>query len=209
MAAGLAERLALVTGTGRGIGQALALALGAAGARVVAVDVNPDGAGRTAAAIQQAGGRAQAEAVDVSNKLAAQTLLYTLLERGERLDLLVNAAHVAPASPALTLDEWEWNRTLEVNLKGVFLMSQSAARAMRQTGGGLILTIQRAAGPPHAAVWAARAGLPGLTEALAAEWAASGVRVELLPALDTAAETAAAVARRARDFFGAHGAPGV
>jgi NAD(P)-dependent dehydrogenase (short-subunit alcohol dehydrogenase family) len=194
-------RLALVTGAGRGLGQAVAQALGAAGARIVAIDINPDGAERTAQAIREAGGEARAEAVDVANKMGVQTLLYTLLEAGERLDALVNTAHVTPHSPALKLDEWEWNRTVDVNLKGAFLMSQTAARAMQATGGGLILNVQRAAGAPHAAVWAARAGLEGLTEALRAEWGAAGVAVALLPAGE-AAECAAEAVRRCRAFFG-------
>jgi NAD(P)-dependent dehydrogenase (short-subunit alcohol dehydrogenase family) len=193
-------RLALVTGAGRGVGQAVALTLGAAGARIVAIDVNPDGAERTAQAIRAEGGEAQAETVDVSNKMGVQTLLYRLLEAGERLDALVNAAQVAPHSPALKLDEWEWNRTVDVNLKGAFLMSQTTARAMQATGGGLILNVQRAAGTPHAAVWAARAGLAGLTEALAAEWAAAGVEVALLLGAD-AGECAVEAVRRCRAFF--------
>jgi NAD(P)-dependent dehydrogenase (short-subunit alcohol dehydrogenase family) len=194
-------RLALVTGAGRGSGQAAALALGAAGARVVAIDINPDGAERTAQAVREAGGEARAEAVDVANKMGVQTLLYTLLEAGERLEVLVNAAHVAPHSAALKLDEWEWNRTVDVNLKGAFLMSQTAARAMQATGGGLILNVQRAPGPPHAAVWAARAGLEGLTEALRAEWAPAGVEVRLLPAGE-AGEWGAEVVRACEAFFG-------
>ncbi len=193
-------RLILVTGAGRGTGAAIALRLGAAGARVAAIDVNPDGAARTAEAIAQAGGKAQALTADVSNKMAAQTLLYQLLEAGERLDGLVNAAHVAPSGAALTLDEWAWNRTLEVNLKGAFLMAQTAARAMKETGGGLIVNVQRPAGEAQAGVWAARAGLRGLTEALRAEWAAVGVRVELAEASDDADATAVAVAR----LFEAH-----
>src|SRR5829696_7825301 len=101
----------LVTGAGRGTGATAALALGAAGARVVAIDVNPDSAQRTADAIVAAGGRAQAATADVSNKMGAQTLLYTLLEAGDRLAGLVNAAHIAPGSAALKMDEWEWDRT--------------------------------------------------------------------------------------------------
>src|SRR5215470_6457923 len=123
--------LALVTGAGRGTGRAIALALGAAGRRVAAIDVNPDGAERTAAEL---GALGKALVADVSNKMAVQTLLYQLLEAGERLALLVNAAHVAPGSAALSMDEWEWNRTLDVNLKGAFLMAQTAARAMKETG---------------------------------------------------------------------------
>jgi NAD(P)-dependent dehydrogenase (short-subunit alcohol dehydrogenase family) len=178
----------LVTGAGRGTGEAAALALGAAGARVVAIDVNPDSAQRTAEAIVAAGGWAQAATADVSNKMGAQTLLYSLLEAGERLAGLVNAAHVAPASAALKMDEWEWNRTLDVNLKGVFLMSQTVARAMKETGGGLIVNVQRPLNAiPHAAVWAADAGLHGLTDALAAEFGEWNVRVRLVPAAEAAA----------------------
>lgn len=191
------QALVLVTGAGRGTGAAVALALGAAGARVAAIDVNPDSAERTAAAIRAAGGRAQAATVDVSNKMGAQTLLYSLLEAGDRLAGLVNAAHIAPATSALKLDEWEWNRTIDVNLKGVFLMSQTVARAMKETGGGLIVNVQRPRPTaPHAAVWAAHAGLAGLTEALAAEWAEWGVQVRLAPA-DQAAALAVAWRREA------------
>ena len=184
--------LALVTGAGRGSGRAVALALGAAGVRVAAIDVNPDAAERTAV---DSGAGATAHVADVSNKMAVQTLLYTLLEADERLALLVNAAHIAPDTPALRLDEWEWNRTLDVNLKGAFLMSQTVARAMKETGGGLILNLLHSDESAHAAVRAARAGLVGLTEALQAEWAPYAVTVEVLAAADPA-QAAAEVLRR-------------
>jgi NAD(P)-dependent dehydrogenase (short-subunit alcohol dehydrogenase family) len=178
---------AIVTGAGRGTGQAIALKLGQAGAEVVAVDVNPDSAGRAAAAIVAAGGAARAEVVDVSNKMAVQTLLYRLLEVWERIDVLVNAAHVTPHSPALKMDEWEWNRTLDVNLKSCFLMAQTAARAMQVAGGGVILNVIRPAGAAsQAGVWAARGGLLGLSDALRSEWAPLGVRVYALEVGDPA-----------------------
>ena len=186
----MSEGLTLVTGAGRGLGRAVAVALGLVGARVAVIDVNPDAAERTAAEI---GAGAAAHVVDVSNKMAIQTLLYTLLEANERLDLLVNAAQVAPATAALKLDEWEWDRTIDVNLKGTFLMSQTVARAMKEMGGGLILNLLRPPESSHAAVRAARAGLVGLTEALQAEWAPYGVRVVALDATGDSAQTAAAV----------------
>jgi D-threitol dehydrogenase (NAD+) len=181
---------ALVTGAGRGTGRAVALALGAAGARVAAVDVNPDSVQRLADDITAAGGQARPLVADVSNKLAVQTALYDLLEAWERIDLLVNAAHVAPQSGALKLDEWEWNRTLDVDLKGAFLVSQTVARAMQTTGGGLILNVIRPeAASGHAAVRAARTGLLGLTAALQEEWGAFGVRVQAVDS-DAAVEQA-------------------
>ncbi|MEP7357040.1 MAG: SDR family NAD(P)-dependent oxidoreductase [Anaerolineales bacterium] len=179
--------LALVTGAGRGTGREVALALGAAGARVVGIDVNPDAAQRTA---EQIGASALARQADISNKMAIQTLLYELLEAGERLALLVNAAHIAPRTPSLTLDEWEWNRVLDVNLKGAFLMAQTTARAMKETGGGLIINIARPAEAAPAAGSAARAGLAGLSRALAVEWGPLGVRVELVEAAGQAAAAA-------------------
>ena len=189
----MSSGLALVTGAGRGTGRAVALALGASGARVAAIDVNPDAAERTAADI---GPAATAHTADVSNKMAVQTLLYALLEADERLLLLVNAAHVAPGSGALKMDEWEWNRTVDVNLKGAFLMSQTAARAMKETGGGLIVNLIHRDDSAHAAVRAARAGLEGLTQTLQAEWAPLGVRVEALAAEADPVQTAAEVVRR-------------
>ncbi len=190
--------LALVTGAGRGMGRTVAQALGAAGVRVAAIDVNPDAAQRTAADI---GPSATAHTADVSNKMAVQTLLYALLEADERLLLLVNAAHVTPSSLALQMDEWEWNRTLDVNLKGAFLMSQTVARAMKETGGGVILNVLRPDTSGHAAVRAARAGLAGLTEALRAEWAVGGVQVAAVETTGDSAQLAAEVVRRCQNLW--------
>jgi NAD(P)-dependent dehydrogenase (short-subunit alcohol dehydrogenase family) len=199
---GLRVKIALVTGAGRGTGQAIALALGRAGAdagtpfRVVAVDVNPDAAQRTVDAIVQMGGAASAQTVDVTNKLAVQTMIYAVLEPHARVDILINAAHIAPGSPALKLDEWEWNRTVDVNLKGAFLVSQTVARAMQETGGGIILNVLRPVeASANAGVRAAREGLIGLTAALAAEWAGAGIHVEILEAADRDHTAAEAVQR--------------
>jgi NAD(P)-dependent dehydrogenase (short-subunit alcohol dehydrogenase family) len=198
--AGVTGPAALVTGAGRGAGRALALALGATGGRVAAVDVNPDAAQRTADLIGEAGGEARAETVDVANKMAVQTLLYALLEDWGRLDIVVNAARVVPGSPALKLDEWEWNRTLDVNLKGAFLVAQTAARAMAATGGGAIFNVIRAdEDAAHAGVAAARAGLVALTAALAREWAALGVEVR---AVEAGAEGEAVVREYCRRWAG-------
>src|SRR5688572_29722744 len=185
----MSAAVALVTGAGRGRGRAAALALGAAGLQVAVIDVNPDSAERVAEAIRAAGGEARAAVADVSNKMAVQTMLYDVLEAWAHIDLLVNAAHVVPQSSALKLDEWEWNRTVDVNLKGAFLVSQTVARAMQATGGGLILNVIRpAATSSHPAVRAARAGLLGLTQALAEEWGDFGISVQLIEA-ETAVES--------------------
>jgi NAD(P)-dependent dehydrogenase (short-subunit alcohol dehydrogenase family) len=87
----------------------------------------------------------------------------------------------------------------------VFLMAQTAARAMKETGGGLIVNVQRPAGEAQAGVWAARAGLKGLTEALRAEWARLGVRVELIEGEAEPEATAEAVARQFEAHFEGRG----
>lgn len=177
MSSELKNKIALVTGAGHGSGQRAARELAGAGATVVVIDLNPDAAEATASAIAAGGGSALVYTVDVSNKLAVQTMVYTLLEQFPRFDVLVNAAHIEPRTPALRLDEGEWDRTLSVNLKGVLIMSQMAARVMKETGGGLIVAMLRPEDSPHAAVRAARAGLTGLLAALAAEWQPFGIRV--------------------------------
>jgi NAD(P)-dependent dehydrogenase (short-subunit alcohol dehydrogenase family) len=210
----LKDKIAIVTGAGRGTGRAIALALGGAGARVVVVDVNPDSAQRTADEIVQAGGAASVQVVDVSNKLAVQTMIYAVLEAHARVDILVNAAHVTPAlraegsgASALRLDEWEWNRTVDVNLKGAFLVSQTVARAMSETGGGIILNVLRPSETSaHAAVRAAHEGLIGLTAALAPGWAGFGVRVEALETGGHPDRAAAEASRRCVNFWSS--APG-
>lgn len=198
----LTGRIAIVTGAGRADGRAIALALGAAGATVVAVDLNPDAVQATADAITAAGGTADAHTLDPAYKLAVQTMLYTVLETRGRVDVLVNAADFEPRADALRLDEAEWNRTLDVNLKAAFLAAQTVARALkaqREAAGssataGLILNLIRPVEAAPAAVRAARAGLVALTEALAAEWAAHGVRVAALAAGPDAAGQAVALA---------------
>jgi len=163
---------------------------------VAVVDVNPDAAQRTADAITQAGGAAAVHIADVTNKMGVQTMLYAVIEQWQQIDILVNAAHVAPKGNALKMDEWEWDRTLDVNLRGPFLVAQTAARAMKETGGGVILNVVRPAeDSSHAAVRAARAGLPGLTSALAAEWSAFNLRVETVFVSGDPAQAAAEAVR--------------
>lgn len=182
----LGGRVAIVTGAGRGAGAAAALALGGAGVKVCTCDINPDRAERTAQDIIAAGGTAFGWQADISNKFQVAALIETTRDRFGRLDIFVQHAHINPSHDALTMDEWEWRRTLEVNLTGCFFCMQLAGRVMADEGGGLIAQMVRPVGPgPGSAVATSQAGMNALAAALAAEWADKGVRVAAIDAADS------------------------
>jgi 3-oxoacyl-[acyl-carrier protein] reductase len=178
----LSEQVALVTGAGRGIGRAIALALTEAGARVCVNDINPDTAHTTANDARALGGQAFDYTADVSNKMQVGPMIEAIRDRWERLDILVNNAGVEPKASVLALDEWDWDRTLGVNLKGAFICTQLAGRVMRDQGGGVIVNIASIAGhksplPNASAYCASKAGLVGFTRECAREFAAYHIRV--------------------------------
>jgi len=178
----LKNKVVLVTGAGRGLGKAIALALAAAGAKVVVNDINPDTAETTMREIAEAGGEAIYRDADVANKMAVQTMHYEVLEKWGRVDGLVNNAAIEPIGPLLTLDEWAWDRVMNVNLKGTFLVTQTVARGMKEQGGGLIVNLGGAIteNAVHAAFVSSKAGLVGLTQESAKEFAPYNIRVELI-----------------------------
>ncbi len=178
------EPVVLLTGAGRGVGRALAQAFAARGARVCLNDISPLNVEAAAEEIRAAGGQAQAFVMDVAKKISAQALLNQVTDAYGRLDVLVNAAAVEPTGAVLAMDEWDILRTLQVNLLGAFLMTQSAARVMRAQGGGLVLNLADLRGrenqPERTAYVASQYGLVGFTRQAAPELAAAGVRLNLL-----------------------------
>jgi NAD(P)-dependent dehydrogenase (short-subunit alcohol dehydrogenase family) len=179
MSTGLSGKVALVTGAGRGIGRAIASGLARAGATVAVNDINPDSCERVAVELAPASAAFHA---DVSNKHAVQAMIDGVLERWGRLDILVNNAGVEPHASLLTLDEWDWRRTIDVNLTGPFLCTQSTARVMKDTGGGVVVNIASIAGRAgglrdRSAYVASKMGLVGLTKECARELAAYHIRV--------------------------------
>lgn len=175
-------QVVLITGAGRGIGRALAEAFAARGAFVAANDINPDSLQRTVARLQESGGEGRAYPADVAKKISAQTMIAQVVADRDRLDVLVNNAGVEPHAPLLEMDEWDWRRTLDVNLSGPFFTMQTAGRVMREQGGGAIVNIGSIAGRAHglrdrAAYVASKSGLIGLTREAARELAAYGIRV--------------------------------
>src|SRR3989304_1306425 len=142
----LQGRVAVVTGAGRGIGKAIALGFAREGAKVAVNDINPDTAAGTVKAIAELGGEAAAHVADVSNKMAVPTMIQAILDQWGRIVCLTNNAGVEPKGTVLAMDEWDWDKTLAVNLKGAFLCSQTVGRAMKELGGGAIVHIGSIAG---------------------------------------------------------------
>src|SRR3989442_13211124 len=132
----LANRVAIVTGAAQGIGKAVADKLAAEGAKVVAVDVNGEGAERTAAAID--GTAVQA---DVSSPEDVQRTLDETLTRHGRVDVLANVAAIVPFTAWDEITFAEWRRIMSVNLDGIFLTIKAVEKPMRDAGYGRILNV--------------------------------------------------------------------
>jgi 3-oxoacyl-[acyl-carrier protein] reductase len=213
MADRLDGKVAIVTGAGRGAGAAIALALAAAGASVAANDINPDRAEATARAIREAGGTALAIDADVSNRFHCVKLIEGTRARWGRLDILVNQAHVSPAATVLEMDEWDWDRCLDVNLKGTFFMSQLVGRVMAdengERGGSIVNVVSMAsmepAGEQQAAFAASQAAVVAFARECAVEFADYGIRVNTVIGAATGAEASHAETIGAVLFFCSEG----
>ena len=172
------DKVVLVTGAGRDLGRHLAQQFARDGARVVVNDVNPDTSAATVRAIEESGGKAMAIVADVANKMAVQTMHYEILDTWGRVDILINHANVDPGGAALTLDEWAWDRALNVNLKGAFLCTQTVGRSMKEQGGGVVVNMVGLPGERHSvALAASTSGLFGFTRECAEEFAAYNILI--------------------------------
>jgi NAD(P)-dependent dehydrogenase (short-subunit alcohol dehydrogenase family) len=138
----LRGKTALVTGASKGVGKGIALELARQGC-AVAVNYNSDprGADATAAEIAAIGAAAFTTRASVADSAQVDRMFSEVFERFPKLDILVNNAGVQTWKPLLELEESEWDRVIETNLKGCFLCTQRAARKMKDTGGGRIINI--------------------------------------------------------------------
>jgi len=176
------DQVVLVTGAGRGIGRAIAETFATRGAVVAANDINPINLDVTVQRITEAGGRAKAYVFDIAKRMPVAGLVSQVLDDWGRIDILVNNAAVEPHATILEMDEWDFYRTLDVNLAGPFFALQLVGRAMLAQGGGVIVNIASIAGRAHglknrAAYTASKMGLIGLTREAAREFAAYNIRV--------------------------------
>jgi NAD(P)-dependent dehydrogenase (short-subunit alcohol dehydrogenase family) len=181
----LSGRGALVTGASSGLGRAFAGMLARAGAAVALAARRQDSLDEVRQEIERAGGRAIAVTMDVSNAGSVDAAVRAAAAHLGKLDILVNNAGVTLTKPLLDITEAEWDRQLDTNLKGAFLVAQAAARQMRdQANGGAIVNIAsilglRVAGQV-AAYLTSKAGIVHLTKGMALELARHRIRVNAL-----------------------------
>ncbi|HYM84463.1 MAG TPA: 3-oxoacyl-ACP reductase family protein [Candidatus Dormibacteraeota bacterium] len=175
-------RVVLVTGSSRGIGAEIAVRAGSEGATVaVHYRRSADGAESTAERVRDAGGRAEVFWGDVADGRAAEALVASVLERFGRLDGLVNNAGLTLVKPFLETEPAEWDEVLRTDLTAAFHTCRAALPAMLEAGSGAIVNLASRLGQmgiaETAAYSAAKAGVIGMTRALAREFGPHGIRV--------------------------------
>jgi 2-deoxy-D-gluconate 3-dehydrogenase len=175
-------KVAIITGGGSGIGRACCVRLAEAGAAVVIADMNRQAAEETVSLVKAAGGNAIASHTDVRYVNQTTALVAKAVAEFGGVDVLVNAAGIFPPSFALDIDEASWDGLMATNLRGLFFLSQEVARHMvaRKCGGSIVNVASMDAylpTPTLAHYDASKAGVVGLTHALAKEWGAQGIRV--------------------------------
>jgi 3-oxoacyl-[acyl-carrier protein] reductase len=164
----------LITGAGRGLGRQLALDFAAEGAKVaVNYSSSPEAAERTVAAIREKGGHAIACRADISRADDVNAMVAEVLAGHGGIDVLINSAGLSMDAPFLELTEAAWDRVIDVNLKGPFLLSQAVGRHMVAAGHGSIVNISATtavnARAGNANYAASKAGLNMLTQCMAIE----------------------------------------
>jgi 3-oxoacyl-[acyl-carrier protein] reductase len=172
-----------VTGAGRGIGRAIALALARQGAHIVISDVNLESA---QAVTREVEGESLAVRVDVSSETEVGEMLNRAVERFSRVDILVNNAGIVTTGPVTEISPETWDRTLAVNLKGVFLCSKAVFPLMMEQRDGRIINIASVAGKRggglhgNSCYAAAKGGVIAFTKSLAREGGPHNIRVNAI-----------------------------
>ena len=180
----LAGQVALVSGASRGIGHDLVLALAQAGAIVAAGARSTDDVAALVAEVAHHGGRALALELDVSDGDSIRRAVERVLAGEARIDILVNNAGVGANHDAVDVTEADWDEMMDVNLKGLFFLTQAVGRSMVERGYGRIVSLSSQAGlvgiPRHAVYSASKGGVNMLTRVLALEWAPHGLTVNAI-----------------------------
>ncbi len=175
----LSGRIALITGAGQGIGKAIALNLASYGADVAVVDVNLENAEQTAKEARTMGRKALALKVDVSNLKETEEMAEKVFKELEGIHILVNNAGITKDGLILRMTEDDWDRVIDVNLKGAFNCTKSILKYMSKMRWGRIVNIASVVGvmgnAGQANYAASKAGLIGLTKSIAREFAGRNI----------------------------------
>lgn len=177
----LSGKVVVVTGAGQGIGAAIARAVGAAGGTVVVTDIDSDTALKTAREMLEAGFSAESAQLDVQNLADAETLFNDVIARYDHIDGLVNNAGINVKYAPLEMPPDEWDRCINVNLRGQWNGCRSVLPMMIEKGAGSIVNIASVHGhqiiPGSFPYPVSKAGILGLARALGVEYARHGIRV--------------------------------
>ncbi len=182
----LKGRVALVTGGARGLGRAMATAFAEADAHIIIADSNIKEAQKTADDLQKEGIETMALRVDVTRPEQVEQMVQTIVEKFHTIDILLNNAGIPLVSNAEDTEYSDWQRVMDVNLNGVFLVSKAVGRIMILQKRGSIINISSMSGfivnTPlnHAAYNTSKAGVVMLTKSLAVEWAKYNIRVNTI-----------------------------
>ncbi len=176
----LDDKIALVTGSTRGLGWAIAEAFAAQGAHVVVTGRSADDVERRVAELSAAGGRASGRAADLADAAAGVALVDSVALEHDRLDIIVNNAGINHRAPLGEFDDEAWRRVVQVNLDTPFALARAASVHMVRQGSGRIITTASVMGtavarPTIPAYVTSKAGMMGLTRALAVELGPHGV----------------------------------
>jgi NAD(P)-dependent dehydrogenase (short-subunit alcohol dehydrogenase family) len=177
-------QVALVTGGGSGIGRAAALRLASEGAAVAVVDIRPERAEKARQEIAMSGGRAIAVVADVTQATDAQRMVTEAVEAFGRLDVLLTAAGIGGGGTVVSIAEEEWDRMVDLDLKGVYLSAKYAIPEMRKLGRGAVVHVASIGGLTGswggAAFSAAKGGVVNLTRHMALAHATECIRVNCI-----------------------------
>ena len=175
-------KTAIVTGASRGIGKAIAISLAKEGAEVIInYSSSPENANKVVSEINEFGGKAYPLQADISNENSVNELIKKVLEKHNKIDVLVNNAGITKDGLLMRMKTDDWQKVLDLNLSGVFYCTRAVSRQMLKQKSGRIINITSVVGlmgnPGQANYSAAKAGVVGLTQSAAKEFASRGITV--------------------------------
>lgn len=177
----LTGRIVLITGAAGGLGREMALGLAEYGADVALADFEPEKAGHIREAISGMGRKSEVYRVDVTDPESVKELVERVNADFGRIDVLINSAGVNNRKPIVDYSPEEWDRIVDINLKGTFLCSQAAGRLMLARGKGKVINMGSVSSllghPNHGPYAASKGGVAQLTKVMAMEWAKAGINV--------------------------------